>query len=371
MAIPFVDLRAQHNAIREELDTAINNVIQGSSFALGPKVEAFEKEFATYCNVSHCIGVNSGTAALTLLLQAYGIGPGDEAITVANTFFATVEAILHVGATPVLVDSEEDTALINPKGIASVVTKKTKAIIPVHLYGQVAEMDEVNAIAKEHGILVIEDACQAHGALYKDRKAGSLGHAAAWSFYPGKNLGAMGEAGAVTTNDTEITARIRMLRDHGQSRKYEHDVCGWNERMDGIQGAVLSVKLRYLDSWNEKRRHLASLYKKLLPSSVIPIAEAPNRTNVVHLFIVRVQRRDAIQKALAERSIATGIHYPIPIHLLTAMESYGWKEGDFPIAEKLSEEILSLPMFPEMTEEQVKEVCTALSGALPSPHGRG
>ncbi|MBI5794076.1 DegT/DnrJ/EryC1/StrS family aminotransferase, partial [Candidatus Uhrbacteria bacterium] len=253
MPVPFLDLPAQYHALKDEIDPAMKKVLETSAFILGPAVEQFEKDFAAFCGVAHCIGVNSGTSALSLLLRAHGIGTGDEVITVANTFFATLEAIVHVGATPVLVDCEESTALMNPDLLERAITKKTKAILPVHIYGQTADMTVINVIAKKYGILVFEDACQAHGAREQDRMTGGLSDAAAFSFYPGKNLGAYGEAGAITTNDTAIAKKIRMLRDHGSTAKYHHDSIGWNERMDGIQGAVLSVKLRYLQKWNEAR----------------------------------------------------------------------------------------------------------------------
>lgn len=362
MPVPFLDLRAQYETIKNELDAAMREVIHSSAFALGPAVEAFERSFASYCGIRHCVGVNSGTAALTLLLRAYGIGKGDEVITVANTFFATVEAILHVGATPVLIDCEESTALMDVESIEAAITKKTKSIIPVHLYGQCADMEAINAIAKKSRLIVIEDACQAHGALCKGKKAGNFGDSAIFSFYPGKNLGAFGEAGAVVTNDAEIAKTIRVLRDHGQSKKYHHDAVGWNERMDGIQGAVLSMKLKHLDAWNAKRREHAKKYREhLVGCGDIQFFETrKDAEHIYHLFVIRTSKRDALQKHLKERSIDTGIHYPIPIHLLEAMKDYSWKTGRFPIAEKLAKEILSLPMYPELTERQIEEVCHAI-----------
>ncbi|MEK7137618.1 MAG: DegT/DnrJ/EryC1/StrS family aminotransferase, partial [Patescibacteria group bacterium] len=292
MPVPFLDLRAQYESIKGEVHPAMQKVIESSAFALGPAVAGFEKEFADYCSVQHCVGVSSGTGALTLLLRAYGIGKGDEVITVTNSFFATVEAILHVGATTVLVDCEEETALMDVTKLESAITKNTKAIIPVHLYGQCADMDVVSAIAKKHGLIVIEDACQAHGARCQGKRAGSLGDAAAFSFYAGKNLGAYGEAGAVTTNDAAIAQKIRMLREHGQAAKYHHDTLGWNERMDGIQGAVLSVKLRHLDIWNAKRRAHAEQYRVMLStveaSGDIRFFDVPSdNEHVYHLFVIR------------------------------------------------------------------------------------
>jgi dTDP-4-amino-4,6-dideoxygalactose transaminase len=370
MSVPFLDLRAQYESVKEEIAAAVQEVIDHSAFALGPAVERFERAFADYCRVHHCVGVNSGTAALTLLLRAYGIGKGDEVITVANTFFATVEAMLHVGAIPVLVDCEEETALIDVTKIEAAITKTTKAIIPVHLFGQCADMDAINGIAKKHRLIVIEDACQAHGALYgstsspqaKGRKAGSLGRSAAFSFYPGKNLGAFGEAGAVVTNDAEIANIVRMLRDHGQSQKYHHDLVGWNERMDGIQGAVLTVKLQHLDAWNARRRAHAKTYQeRLVGVGDLRFFETPEgNEHIYHLFVIRTSKRDALQRHLKSRGIETGIHYPVPIHLLPATHNLGWNEGDLPVAEKLSKEILSLPMFPELTERQIEQVCTTI-----------
>ena len=361
MPIPFLDLPGQYRALRGEIDPAIQRVLETAQYASGPAVEAFEKDFAAFCGVRHCIGVNSGTAALALLLQAHGIGKGDEVLTVANTFFATVEAIIHVGATPILVDCDGATALMDPTHLERAITPRTKAIIPVHLYGQTADIDAIKAIATPRNILVFEDACQAHGAEEGARRAGALADGAAFSFYPGKNLGAYGEAGAVTTSNPDIAKTIRMLRDHGQPKKYEHDIVGWNERMDGIQGAVLGVKLKHLVAWNDRRRSIARLYREMLPSSTTPIAERAGATPVYHLFVIRSKHRDALQKHLNDRGIQTGIHYPIPLHLQVAMEQFGCKSGDCPVSEKLASEILSLPIFPEMTEEQVKEVCNTIA----------
>ena len=369
MSVPFLDLKAQYRSIKKEIDPAIQAVIDTCAFASGPAVEKFEKRFATYCGTKYCIGVGNGTSALELILRAYGIGQGDEVITVTNSFFASAEAISLANATPVLLDCREDDALIDTTKIEAAISKKTKAIIPVHLYGQCADMDEIMSIATKHNLIVIEDACQAHGALYKGKKAGlptealgakagSMGHAAAFSFYPGKNLGAFGEAGAVTTNDDTVNTTIRMLRDHGMQEKYKHKVVGKNERMDGIQGAVLDVKLSHLDAWNDARRKHATLYRELLKKNpnVTLFTAHDERTSNYHLFVIRVKDRNAMQEKLREKSIATGIHYPIPIHL---QEAYAgkWKKGDFPVAEKIAGELLSLPMFAELTEEMVREVC--------------
>jgi dTDP-4-amino-4,6-dideoxygalactose transaminase len=359
MSVPFLDLQAQYKSIKNEVDPAIQSVIESSAFASGPAVTAFEEKFATYCHSKHCAGVGSGTAAITLALRACNIGPGDEVITVANTFFATVEAISLVGATVVLVDCNEDDALINVDRIEGAITSNTKAIVPVHLYGQVADMNAIMTIAEAHSLIVIEDAAQAHGAMRAGKRAGSVGDIGCFSFYPGKNLGAYGEAGAVTTNDAETHKRICMLRDHGMARKYHHDVIGYNERMDGIQGAVLGVKLKYLESWNEQRRKHAALYKEKL-SGVKLFTTHKDCKHVYHLFVIRSKERDALQKKLQEKRIATGIHYPIPNHLQKAYAGNKWKQGDFPVAEKLAGEVVSLPMYAELTEEQISEVCAAI-----------
>lgn len=363
MSVPFLDLQAQYRSIKSEIDPAIQRVLDTSAYVLGPAVEQFEKDFAAYCGAKHCIAVNSGTSALALLMQANKIGVGDEVITVTNSFFASAEAISEIGATPVLVDCDPETALMDVTALEAAITPKTKAILPVHLYGQPADMDGINAIAKKHGILVFEDACQAHGSSYKGKRAGSLGDGAAFSFYPGKNLGAYGEGGAVTTNDDAVAAHIKMLREHGSPRKYHHDIVGWNERMDGIQGAVLGVKLKHLDNWNNARRKHAEAYRSRLPAAAVPIAILDGADSVYHLFVIRIKNRDEVQKKLQERGIATGIHYPVPIHLQPAY-AHIWKQGDFPHSETLAEEILSLPMFPELTSEHIDAVIAALNDVL-------
>lgn len=364
MKVPFLDLQAQYRSIKPEVDAAIHHVLDTSTYILGPSVEAFEKDFAKYCGVEHCVAMNSGTAAIALLLQAHGIGPGDEVITVANSFFASAEAVAEIGATPVLVDCDERSALIDPAKIGAAITPKTRAILPVHLYGQVAPMDEILAIAKTRNLLVFEDAAQSQGAMYKGKRAGGLAHGAATSFYPGKNLGAYGEGGAVMTNDAEIAKKLRMLREHGMPKKYHHEMYGWNERMDGIQGAVLGVKLKYLDGWNAARQKNAAFYKKLLEgSSITYIEDRPESPSINHLFVVRVKNREQVQAKLAEAEIATGIHYPIPLHMLPACRPLGYAKGTFPVTEKLADEILSLPMFPELTEEQMTFVVEKLKEA--------
>lgn len=366
MKIPFLDLQAQYRSLRPAVDEAIQRVLDSSAYAGGPAVEAFEKAFAEYCGVKHCIAVNSGTSSITMILKAYGIGEGDEVITAANSFFASAEAVSNAGATPVLVDCDGKTGLMDVTRLEAAITPKTKAILPVHLYGQCADMDMVRAVADRHGLLVFEDAAQAHGATYKGKRAGALGDAGSFSFYAGKNLGAYGEGGAVTTNNDEVAKKIRMLREHGSAVKYHHDLIGYNERMDGIQGAVLGVKLPHLNRWNAQRRELALLYRELLPEDAIAISENSYGEGVYHLFVVRIANRDRVQKDLADKGIATGIHYPVPIHLQPAYAFRGWKQGDFPVAESMSNDILSLPMYPEMTEEMVREVCAALISALGS-----
>jgi dTDP-4-amino-4,6-dideoxygalactose transaminase len=361
MRVPFLDLKAQYASIAEEVHGAIRAVCEKTAFAGGPFVQRFEEEFAAYCATQHCVGVGSGTEALWLALLALGVGPGDEVITAPNTFIATAEAISFCGARPVFVDVEEGTCTMNPDLLEAAITGRTKAIIPVHLFGQTAEMDPIVEVARKHKLRIIEDACQAHGATYKGRKAGSMGDAGAFSFYPGKNLGAYGEAGAIVTNDPELDKTIRMLRDHGQARKYFHGLIGWNARMDGIQGAVLSVKLRHLDAWNGARRAHAGRYTELLadvPGLVLPV-EAPERAHVYHLYPVRVKDRDALIEALAKQEIFCGIHYPVPLHLQEAYRSLGLGPGSYPVAERIAAELVSLPMFPELTEEQIIRVCDA------------
>lgn len=341
-------------------------VVDKCAFAGGPYVEQFEKEFAAYCGAKYCVGLASGTAALELPLRAYDIGPGQEVITVANSFFASAEGISLAGATPVLVDCRSDDALIDATKIEAAITPKTAAIIPVHLYGQPADMDAVHAVAKKHKLIVIEDAAQAQGSRYKGKRAGTLAHCAAFSFYPGKNLGAYGEAGAIVTDDERIAKRVRMLREHGMPKKYVHEMVGRNDRMDGLQGAVLSVKLKHLDGWNAKRREHAALYRSLLSTTdgVELFTSHNDRESNYHLFVIRVKNRDLVQKKLQERGVSTGIHYPIPIHLQPAYADRQWSIGDFPEAEVQANQILSLPMFAELTSAHVEEVCEAVRQAV-------
>lgn len=355
MNVPFLDLKAQYKTIKDEISAAINEVIENTAFAGGPFVAKFENEFAKFCGVQHAIGVGNGTDALWASLVALGIGAGDEVITTPNTFIATAEAISLSGATPVFVDIDEQTHNINPALIEAAITPKTKAIIPVHLFGQPADMDPIMAIAEKHGLKVVEDACQAHGAEYKGRKAGSIGAAGCFSFYPGKNLGAYGEGGGIVTNDEALAAKIRMFRDHGQAKKYYHDIIGWNARLDGIQGAVLNVKLKYLSDWNEARRKHARDYTAGLSSikEVIVPQEAQYAKHVYHIYALRVQDRDKFMAYLNEKGIACGIHYPIPLHLQNAYAFMQKGPGSFPVAEKCASEYVSLPMFAELTNEQV------------------
>ncbi len=356
MKVPFLDLKAQYETISDEVTRAIAEVIKNTAFAGGPFVAGFEEAFAAFCQTRHAIGVSNGTTALWAALLGLGIGPGDEVITVPNTFIATAEAITFCGATPVFVDVEEKTFNMNPALLEAAITPKTKAIIPVHLYGQVADMDPILEIARTHGLVCVEDACQAHGAQYKGRMAGSMGQAGCFSFYPGKNLGAYGEAGAVVTNDPELAKSVQIFRDHGQTKKYYHDIIGWNARMEGLQGAVLNVKLRHLNEWNDKRRQNAQLYYELLKdlSEVILPQEADHNKHIYHVYAIRCQNRDALLSALAEKDIFCGIHYPVPIHLQKAYSSLGLGKGSFPVAEKCTAEILSLPMFPELSRAQIE-----------------
>ena len=424
MKVPFLDLKVQYLSMKDEIHAAIQQVLDATAFAGGPFVARFEKEFAAFCDCQEGIGVGSGTEALWLCLLALGIGPGDEVITVPNSFIATAEAISFCGASPAFVDVDPRTYTLDPNKLEDYLKRRVqgaggrgrksgirskesgvrnqesgarsqkpetsnqqqatsnafsfripqsafrnctpKAVIPVHLFGQPADMDPILEIAKKYNLAVIEDACQAHGALYKGKKAGSLGNAGCFSFYPGKNLGAYGEAGAVVTNNPAMAAKIRMVRDHGQSKKYHHDLIGWNDRMDGIQGAILSAKLKHLSTWNEARRKNALLYTKLLKNTggiVVP-EEAPYARHIYHVYAVRVPNRDKLMSALGEKGISSGIHYPIPIHLTDAYKFMGLGKGSFPAAEKCADEFLSLPMFPELAEEQIEYVCSELKNLL-------
>ena len=359
MKVPFLDLKAQYLSIQDEIHAAMQEVMDKTAFAGGPFVKRFEEEFASFCQCSYAIGCGSGTSALYLALHGLGIGQGDEVITTANTFIATAEAISACGATPVFVDIDEQTYNMNPALLEQAITPKTKAVIPVHLYGQPAEMDLIVDIARAHGLFVIEDSCQAHGAEYNGRKTGSIGDAGCFSFYPGKNLGAYGEGGAVVTNNAELAEEMRTYRDHGQKKKYYHSMIGWNDRMDGIQGAVLSVKLKYLPAWNEARRKNAQLYNKLLSNMdcLVTPYEADAAKHVYHIYTVRVQDRDALMNALAETDIHCGIHYPVPLHKQEAYRFLGYGRNSLPVTERYAEEIVSLPMFAELSQAQIEKVC--------------
>jgi dTDP-4-amino-4,6-dideoxygalactose transaminase len=365
--ISFVDLQAQYAALRPELEAAVRRVMERADFILGEEVERFEEEFARYCEGKHAVGVGSGLDALVLALRAYGIGPGDEVITAANTFIATALAISAVGARPVLVDVDPQTYNLDPRALAAAITSRTRAVVPVHLYGQPAEMNAIVQTARRHNLLVLEDAAQAHGARYHGRRAGSLGDAAAFSFYPGKNLGAYGDGGMVVTNDAAVAEKIRYLRNYGQRVKYYHVVRGTNSRLDTMQAAILRVKLRRLDDWNAARRRHAETYARLLAGLPVALPHTqPECEHVFHLFVVQVAERDRMQKALAERGIATGIHYPVPIHLQEAYRDLGYPKGSFPVTEAAAERVLSLPMFAELTSEQIAAVAQAVRHAAGS-----
>ncbi|MBU4491268.1 MAG: DegT/DnrJ/EryC1/StrS family aminotransferase [Euryarchaeota archaeon] len=399
MKVPFLNLTAQYKLIKDEIAIGLQEVMDTNAFAGGPMVERFENVFAPFCGTEYAIGVGSGTDALWMALLGLGIGAGDEVIVPVNTFIATAEAVSFTGAAPVFVDCDEyynveigklrevlrrmadradraeDEKIRRLEGEQGLEAKKVRrlegeqerrlggerirAIIPVHLYGQPANMDEIMAIADEYELAVIEDACQAHGAEYKGRRAGSIGDAGCFSFYPGKNLGAYGEAGAIVTNNSELAAKLRMFRDHGQRKKYYHSIIGWNARMDGFQGAVLSVKMKYIDEWTKKRQENARLYNELLAGvkGIQAPKEMPNTSCVYHLYVIQSDGRDGLKEFLEQNGIGTGIHYPIPLHLQEAYKDLGYKEGDFPVAEKVAKRILSLPMFPELTEAQIGYVC--------------
>jgi dTDP-4-amino-4,6-dideoxygalactose transaminase len=363
--IPFLDLPAQYQSLRGELDAAVLRVLASSAFVLGSEVERFEARFADYCGTRHAIAVNSGTSALHLALLAAGIRPGDEVITTPMTFVATVAAILYAGATPVFVDIDPATWTIDVDRIPAALTARTKAILPVHLHGLMADMAPLLAIARQRGLVVIEDAAQAHGAEYRGQRAGSLGAAGCFSFYPGKNLGACGEGGALVTNDEELAATVRVLRDWGQTAKYHHQLKGYNYRMDGLQGAVLDVKLPHLESWTEARRRHAVTYDRLLgPLGLSRPAEIVGRRHVHHVYPVLVPGRNLVRAKLHEAGIATGVHYPTPVHLQPAYADLGYRAGDFPIAERVAAHTLSLPMFPELSDAQIEQVVACLRDAI-------
>jgi dTDP-4-amino-4,6-dideoxygalactose transaminase len=365
--IPFVDLQTQYRALKPEIDAAVLQVLEQAQFILGPAVASFERDFAAYCHSREAIGVNSGTSALHLALLAAGIGPGDEVITVPYTFVATVAAIEYAGARPVLVDIEPEYWTMDPAKLEAAITPKTKAVVPVHLYGQPADMDPILAVARAHGVVVIEDAAQAHGSEYKGRRCGSMGHLGCFSFYPGKNLGAYGEAGAVVTDDPEMANRIRLLRAWGEETRYEHKYKAFNYRMDGIQGAVLGVKLRHLEQWTEARRQHAAEYARQLAGSGVTVpSERTDARHVYHVYVVRLAERDRVRATLSDAGVQTGVHYPIPVHLQPAYRDLGYGPGDFPVSERVAGEVLSLPIFPELAREQIGTVAGLLRAAAPA-----
>jgi dTDP-4-amino-4,6-dideoxygalactose transaminase len=356
MKIPFVDLQAQYYSIKKEIDNAIQSVILDSAFIGGKYLRSFEQNLANCIGLKHCIGVGNGTDALFIGLKVLGIGQGDEVITVANSFIATSEAITMTGARVVFTDCDAKSFNIDVNKIERVVTRKTKAIIPVHLYGQPADMDRIMEIAKKHGLFVIEDAAQAHGAEYKSRKIGTIGDLACFSFFPGKNLGAYGDGGAIVTNDDDLAKKARMFANHGRLEKYNHEFEGVNSRLDGLQAAILDVKLKYLERWNQRRREIAAMYTEGLKDTVMTPCELSYAKHVYHLYVVRVKDRDKIKGSLQEKGIATGIHYPIPLPFLKAYSYLGHTPADFPVAFALKDEILSLPVHGDMTDEQVEYV---------------
>ena len=363
--VPYLDLKAQYRSIQPEIDAAIARVLESGQFVLGPEVAGFEQDFAAYCGASECIALNSGTSALHLALLAAGVGAGDEVVTVPFTFVASIAAVLYAGAKPVLVDIDPRSFTMDPAAIEAALTPRTKAILPVHLYGQPADMDPIMEIARRHRLVVIEDAAQAHGAKYKGRAVGSIGDMACFSFYPGKNLGAYGEGGAVTTSNPEYSRTIRMLRDWGQDRKYHHVLRGYNYRMEGFQGAILRVKLRHLEKWTETRRSIVRQYNEQLADCGIETpSERPWARHVFHVYTIRSEDRDGLQSALAAEGIQTGIHYPVPAHLQPAYSDLGYRRGAFPESEKAAAEVLSLPLHPELTEDQIRKVSQAVIMSL-------
>jgi dTDP-4-amino-4,6-dideoxygalactose transaminase len=359
--IPFVDLKAQYHSIKGEIDAAIAGVLESSQFVLGDEVAAFEEEFAAYCRARYGIAVNSGTSALHLALLAAGVGPGDEVITVPFTFVATAAAICYTGAQPVFVDIDLRSYTMDVNQVEGAITERTKALLPVHLYGQVADMDPILDIAQRNGLIVIEDAAQAHGAKYKGRGVGSMGDLGCFSFYPAKNLGAYGEGGMIVTNNPEYARTIRILRDWGAERKYHHVLKGYNYRLEGIQGAILRVKLRHLEAWTEARRAHAALYSELLAGSGVRTPEEmPYARHVYHIYAIRTPLRDVLQQVLHTQGIQTGIHYPIPVHLQEAHADLGHRAGDFPCSEQVASEVLSLPMYAEISDGQIERVSIAV-----------
>ncbi len=366
MKIPFLDLNSPYLELKEELDDAYKRVMTSGWYILSEEVDAFEQEFASYCGAKYCIGVGSGLDALRLILQAYDIGPGDEVLVPSNTFIATWLSVSHAGAIPVPVEPDKKTYNLNPSHIEKVITKRTKAIMPVHLYGQPANMDLINEIASVYKLKVIEDAAQAHGATYKGIKAGTLGHAAGFSFYPGKNLGALGDAGAVVTNDGSLTDRIRLLRNYGSRVKYQNEVQGYNSRLDSLQAAFLRAKLKVLDKWNDRRKSITNIYLKSLDEITgLHLPFVPEWAEPVwHLFVVRHKQRDVLQQRLRQAGVETLIHYPVPPHISSAYTNHGWRAGDYPVAEELSNTVLSLPIGPHLNSQSLDRIITVLKEVL-------
>ncbi len=362
--VPFVNLRAQYDALKPRIDAAIASVLARSAYISGADVDDFQKWFAAFCGVRHAIGVSSGTRALELVLRGLNVGSGDEVVTSANTFIATAAAITAAGARPVLIDVDEASGNLDPDRLEAAITAKTKAIIPVNLYGRPAAMREILDIAKRRNIAVVEDAAQAHGAKYRGARTGSLGTAGCFSFYPTKNLGAFGDAGMVTTNDDALAERIRLLRDHGRISKYEHAVVGYTARLDNLQAAVLRVQADMLDEWNAKRRQVAKWYRERLGAPLVCPADDPQDEPVYHLYVVRVPKRDEFRAHLEANGIATAIHYPVPVHLQPAYRELGYSEGDFPVTERLTREIVSLPMHPFLQQADVQYVATVAAEYL-------
>ena len=363
MHVPFVDLHAQHAPLRRDIERALSSLLDRGDFILGAEVERFESDYAAFIGARHAIGVGTGLSAIELALRAFGIGAGDEVITPANTFIATVLAIMSAGATPVFVDIDPETYLIDRAAIAAAATSRTRAIVPVHLYGQPVDLDGVMSIAARHNLVVVEDAAQAHGARYKGRRAGSVGHAAAFSFYPSKNLGAIGDGGMITTSDDAAAAKIRLLRNYGPRVKYYHSVPGTNSRLDTLQAAVLRLKLRHLDGWNAARRRHADAYASRLGALVRTPTAAAGAEHIFHLYVIETDRRDALQAALKARQIDTGVHYPVPAHLQEACAPLGYRAGTFPATEAAARRILSLPMYAELTDDHIEYVADAIRGA--------
>src|SRR3989338_157847 len=364
MKVPLVDLKRQYVQIQSEIATAIQQVITDTAFVLGKYTEQFEVEFARYCQVQHCVGLNSGSDGLLLAYIACGVKAGDEVITVANTFFATTEPLAHLGATPVFVDIDPTTYLIDPEKIEAAITPKTKVIVPVHLYGQMADMTNIMAIARKYNLKVIEDCAQAHGATHQGQKAGTFGYIGIYSFYPGKNLGAYGDAGCIVTNNSEYAQLVRKLRDHGRSSKYEYDIAGYSSRMDGLQAAILSTKLKYLEKWNKARRKAAAHYNELLPEEIKKPVETKNNRHVYHLYVIEVANRNRVLSYLTENGVEAGIHYPIPLHLQPPYSASVMSHTSLPRTEAAAKNILSLPLFPEITDEELQYIVRQVKTAI-------